>query len=257
MTPQDRVVTARKELQRAQEELVEILKRNKSRARAPAVRLLHEVRSMLSPAYPYASQAGQDQIIDRVMKGKREGTFVDVGAYDGVTGSNTLFLEKWRGWTGVLVEPVEGPRKMAERTRTAPCLPVAVSKTAGTADFMAVTKGYTQMSGLLDTYDPTLLKKVRADKRHSEQKISVTTKTLSDILTEAGLENPDFISLDIEGGEISVLEDFDFERHQVGAWAIENNSGTAGLNTLMRNKGYSLVEFCGPDEVYALTSLVS
>ena len=93
MIPQDRITNARKELLAAQDELIKVLKSNKSRARAPVVRMLHEVRGMLHPAYPYASQAGQDQIVDRIMKGKTGGTFVDVGGYDGLLGPTPFSLK--------------------------------------------------------------------------------------------------------------------------------------------------------------------
>ena len=32
------------------------------------------------------------------------GFFVEIGAYDGETGSNTLFLEKHKSWDGLLIE---------------------------------------------------------------------------------------------------------------------------------------------------------
>ena len=54
----------------------------KSRKRGPIVRRLHEVRRIMQPAYGFTSQAGQDLVVDQVMKGKRNGTFVDVGGYD-------------------------------------------------------------------------------------------------------------------------------------------------------------------------------
>ena len=257
MTPQNRIKTAQRELLEAQKELKVVLEKTKTRARAPAVRMLHEVRRMLHPAYPYASQAGQDQIIDRIMKGKRGGTFIDVGAYDGVNGSNTLFLEKWRDWSGVLVEPVEEQRNRAAIARSASCLPYAVAASDGEAEFMTITQGYTQMSGLLGTYDAKLLKQVRADKRHKETTSNVETKTLSGVLEEVQIEHPDFISLDIEGGELSVLEDFPFDKHKVGAWAIENNTGTPKLGQMMLAKGYKVVEFCGPDEVFAHESILN
>ena len=54
----------------------------------------------------FFSQAGQDAYLDeRVFKGKRDGVFVEIGGYDGVTGSNCLFFELIRGWTGLLIEP--------------------------------------------------------------------------------------------------------------------------------------------------------
>ena len=50
------------------------------------------------------SQYGQDRYIDKLLKSKRKGFFVEIGGYDGERFSNTLFLEKERGWTGFLVE---------------------------------------------------------------------------------------------------------------------------------------------------------
>lgn len=222
----------------------------KSRKRGPIVRRLHDVRRMMQPAYAYTSQAGQDMIVDQVMKGKREGTFVDVGGYDGTTGSNTFFLETHRGWTGALVEPVPSQLAKAENIRRCPCLGHAVAAQEGEADFIEISEGYTQMSGLADTYDKGLLATVRKNKQHKENTLKVKTKTLSGILNDAGLPNPDFISLDIEGGELACLKTFPFADHDVSIWSIENNAGTPEIKKLMDENGYDLIEFCGPDEMY-------
>lgn len=251
MTIEDRMRAARKALIEVQSELVAKLATERSRARGGLTRQLHEVRGMLSATFPFTSQAGQDLVVDRIMQQKQGGTFVDVGAYDGVTGSNTLFFERHRDWTGVLVEPVAVHRAKAEQVRKAPCFEYAVADKKGTAEFMAVTEGYTQMSGLVKTYDPRMLDRVRADKRHVEKMINVPTRSLSQILEEAGMMNPDFVSLDIEGGELAALRKFPFDKHDVKVWSIENNSGDSALPALMREKGYELIEFCGPDEIYS------
>tara|TARA_R110002051_G_scaffold136036_1_gene208765 strand:- start:5426 stop:6187 length:762 start_codon:yes stop_codon:yes gene_type:complete len=251
MTIDDRIRAVRQTLVDIQSELVAKLASDRSRTRANLIRQLHEVRRMLAPSFPYASQAGQDLVVDRIMGHKRGGTFVDIGAYDGVTGSNSLFFERDRGWTGVLVEPVAVQRAKAEQARTSPCMAYAVSDKKGTAAFMAVTEGFTQMSGLVNTYDKTMLGRVRADKRHAEKVIKVPTRSLSQILIEAGIQNPDFVSLDIEGGELAALRKFPFDKHDVKIWSIENNSGDPALPALMREKGYDLKEFCGPDEIYS------
>lgn len=246
----DPVTEARKLLSQEANRIVKILDENRTRRRAPMVRRLHEIRQMLSLNYAYTSQAGQDLVVDQLMKQKRSGTFVDVGGYDGVTGSNTLFLESRRAWTGVLVEPVPAQLAKAEAARTCPCLGLAVAPTEGEADFIEISEGYTQMSGLADTYDDALLGKVRENGRHKETVLRVQTKTLSSILIEAGLPNPDFVSLDIEGGEIACLQSFPFADHDVRIWSIENNTGTSEIKQIMEQSGYALVEFCGPDELY-------
>ena len=57
------------------------------------------------------SQEGQDRIILDLFfrengEYKRGGIFIEVGAYDGVTISNTLLMERELGWTGLCLEPI-------------------------------------------------------------------------------------------------------------------------------------------------------
>lgn len=250
MTPDERVSAARSQLRQAQADLGKLLDADKSRRRGNLIRKLHEVRLMLDAGYLYASQAGQDMIVDRIFAQKRGGTFVDVGGYDGATGSNTLFFEQWRGWYGVLVEPVPAQLDKARLVRRCPCLGYAVAATEGSAEFIEISEGFTQMSGLAGSYEPGLLDRVRADPRHKERTLRVETRTLSRILDDSSIPEPDFISLDIEGGEAEVLAAFPFDRHGVGVWAIENNTGTDAIALIMQANGYDLVEFCGPDEIW-------
>lgn len=251
MTLAETMTRIHSELRTAEAELVKAIDTERSRKRAGLIRALHEVRRMRDPGgYPFSSQAGQDMVVDQIFQGKRDGTFADIGGYDGITGSNTLFFEHWRNWTGVLAEPVAAQRDKAAKLRRCPCLQYAVDSTDGTAEFVEVVKGYTQMSGLAGSYDEALLGQVRADPRHEEIRITVETRTLSRILTEAGIPDPDFVSLDIEGGEVRVLGAFPFDKHAVGVWAIENNTGTPEIGEIMRRNGYALTEFCGPDEIW-------
>lgn len=248
-TPDERLEVARAEMTALAQETAAALTLERGRSRGALNRRLHEVRRMIDPLYAYTSQAGQDAVVDCLMGG-RAGTFVDVGGYDGVTGSNTLFLESRRGWTGVLVEPVPAQLARARAARACPCLGLAVAATDGEAAFLEVSGGYTQMSGLAATYDPARLARVRADPRHREATLQVGTRTLSRLLTEAGLDHPDLVSLDIEGGEEAVLAAFPFDRHRVRLWAIENNGGGPAIGRIMRAAGHDLVEFCGPDEIW-------
>ncbi|QQA42727.1 FkbM family methyltransferase [Pelagovum pacificum] len=250
MTPQDRLRSIRADLVELRKDLIGTLKDERSRKRGELNRQLHEVTQMLVPQYLYSSQAGQDAVVDRLMNHRTGGTFLDIGGYDGVSGSNTLFLEQYRGWTGVLVEPVPAQFEKASAVRRCQCLQVAVAPTSGEADFIEVQEGYTQMSGLAQSYDEGLLKTVRDDPRHKEQVLKVETRTLSDIMITSGLPDPDFVSLDIEGGEITALEAFPFAQHDVKIWSIENNSASKRIPEIMRDNGYELIEFCGPDDVY-------
>jgi FkbM family methyltransferase len=249
------IARAQADLAEAEAALVARLEADRTRARGEIVRRLHEVRGMRSPGYLYSSQAGQDLVADRLLNGRTGGVFVDVGGFDGVTGSNTLFFEQFRGWRGVLVEPVPANHARAAQARRCPCLPFAVAAADGEAEMIVVERGFTQMSGLAQSYDPGMLDRVRADPRHAESRVTVQTRRLERIMDEAGIGAADFVSLDIEGGERAVLESFPFGRIRVSVWAIENNTADPGIGAVMRDNGYVLAEFCGPDELWRLRDL--
>ncbi|MEJ6709264.1 MAG: FkbM family methyltransferase [Amylibacter sp.] len=181
---------------------------------------------------------------------KMGGVFVDVGGYDGVTGSNSLFFELFRGWSGVLVEPAPTQLRKAEAVRRSPCLGYAVAGETGTLEFMEVTKGFMQMSGFLDSYEPDLLMWVRGDKRLEEVVHKLETKTLNDILSAQKITQVDFLSLDVEGGEIGILSKFDFDAVDVEVWSIKNNTQDTTIPEMMRDNGFDLIEFAGVDDIF-------
>ena len=73
-----------------------------------SIELMREDASSLTSTgatrWKHFSQWGQDALVDSLLREKQGGFFVEAGAFDGETHSNTLFLEQQRGWSGVLVE---------------------------------------------------------------------------------------------------------------------------------------------------------
>ena len=55
--------------------------------------------------------------IDELFNKKTGGYFIELGAADGLTQSNTAFLEKSRGWTGLLIEPCFEAYTMCKNNR--------------------------------------------------------------------------------------------------------------------------------------------
>jgi len=205
------------------------------------------------PDGPWHSQFGQDRFLDRhVFRGRRGGVFVEAGAYDGVTGSNTAFFERVRGWHGLLVEPSAALAARARRVRTSPVHEVALAPCAGRARFIDVRAGYRMMSGLEASYPADMLHALRANERHEEQVIEVPTRPLHALLDEAGLARVDLVSLDVEGAETAVLESFPFHRFHVEAWCIENNTHARALPDRMARHGYRRRAILGVDEIYVL-----
>ena len=199
----------------------------------------------------FFSQAGQDAFLDeRVFGGKRDGVFIEIGGYDGITGSNCLFFELMRGWTGLLIEPSPKFFTQAQSFRRATCLQLAVAAEEGEAEFLEVQEGFSQMSGLTESYDENLRRQVESDPRHKGELIRVKTRPLPAILDQHFLKNIDLVSLDVEGGEMAVLSEFPFDRYHVHAWTIENNTGGTEIPALMADRGYARVEALGVDDIY-------
>lgn len=201
----------------------------------------------------FFSQSGQDSFLDeRIFKGRRNGVFVEIGGYDGISGSNCLFFELMRGWSGILIEPSPTQFAKAKAFRRATCLQLALADAQGEAEFLDVVEGFSQMSGLTASYDQKLREAVEANPHHKGELIRVKTRTLSQILDQQFLKEIDYISLDVEGGEMAVLSGFPFERYRVHAWTVENNTGSTEIPTLMQEKGYQRIEALGVDDVYVL-----
>lgn len=250
MTPEEKLNSGVKLLREVMAELQTSLQTERTRKRGGVVRDIHRVAGMLEESPTFFSQAGQDRVVERLLQGKRGGVFADIGGYDGLTGSNTLFFEMFRGWTGILVEPAPTQMRKAQELRRCDCFAYGVAGQARTLEFMEVTAGYTQMSGFLDSYDANLLAQVRGDPRHTETVHTLQAKPLGDILSEAGLSQVDFLSLDVEGGEMDILQNFDFDAFDIEIWSIENNTSDPAIPALMQDKGYDLVEFAGVDDIF-------
>lgn len=154
----------------------------------------------------YYGQLSQDRwVIDQVRSrlGRlRRFTFVDVGAYDGKTISNTLLLEQM-GWTGVCVEP--HPVTINELRKNRKCVieNVAAHNTTGKATF--------KMSNL----DPMLSGIISEG-----QEVEVDTMTLDDILAKHRISSVEYLSIDTEGTECEVLEGLSIDPFAI---TIEHN----------------------------------
>jgi len=199
----------------------------------------------------YCSEAGQDRYLDEhVFTGRREGVFIEIGGYDGVTGSTCLFFEAVRGWTGIVVEPVARHARAAAKFRSSPCVEVAIGPEDGVAELVHVTDGYTQMSGLLGSYDEDILTAVRENPLHREKILKVPTRRLDTLLREQDLTRVDYCSMDVEGAELAILSTFPFDAFDIEVWSIENATGGGEIQQVMAANGHALLTTLGYDELY-------
>ncbi len=168
----------------------------------------------------YVGQYYQDAIIDHYFFKKTHGTFVDIGAYDGKTLSNTYFLEHKRNWRGICIEPI--PTIFEKLCQNRPnslnvnCLVGA--KNDNNVSFLYVVDNE-MLSGRLDKYHVTHQSQIDMTKTES---IICSQLTLNDILDATDLTTIDVLSIDTEGSEYDIISAIDFHKYQFNMILVEN-----------------------------------
>jgi len=205
----------------------------------------------------YYSQDGQDKFIVELLKHKRNGIFLDIGAYDGVEYSNTYYLEKELGWNGICVEPDPKVFEKLRTSRKCTCLNVCVTKEKNNYRFLSVSGYAVMLSGVVEFFDKRHVERIdKAIEEYGGTKelITIPGLPIKDILSEHQINYIDYCNIDVEGGEISVLNSIDFSKVKIGLFTIENNYGSKELRNYLRRLGYKLIAKLGADDVYELNS---
>jgi len=186
---------------------------------------------------PLYSQGREDlTLTHRYFCGKRRGTFVEIGALDGIWGTNTKFLEDAMGWRGALIEgnPANSVKLVKNRPRNKIFEMAVCQEGVGTLSFLGDAGG---VGGAINTMAKSHQNQWnRAAKMHT-----VPCKPLGSILREARMRHVDLFSLDVEGAELAVLETMDWEI-PVCIWVVELDGQNAAkdekVRQLLLKKGY-------------------
>lgn len=169
------------------------------------------------------SQHNQDQLVyDNFFKGKKDGFFCDIGGNHPLKINNTLYFEEL-GWNGIVFEPLPYMASLWAEHRKAKLFPFALSDTEGDVEF-TVIHGNNDWEDMLSYIDST----AKADYEYKKESIIVKTKLLKNILEDENITQIDYMSIDVEGHELNVLQGIDFKRVRVNVITIENSYGGAG-----------------------------
>jgi len=206
----------------------------------------------------YYSQYGQDKYVyDTFFHGKKNGVFLEIGADDGVTLSNTKFFEE-RGWTGICIEPRPNAYQLLIRNRTCICENYAISDKEEEVPFLSI-EGYGKgLSGIVNNYDPKHWLRANGNETISSKKtiIRVQCRKLEQILSKHDIGTIHFCSLDVEGSEMKILESIDFSRLDIKVFAIENNFKENKIRYFMEKHGYKLNKRLHIDDIFVKKSFI-
>lgn len=203
----------------------------------------------------YNSQVGQDKFLnEHFFHNKKDGVFIDIGAYDGVTHSNTYFFEKELGWKGICFEPIPSVFKKLTQTRQCTCINACVGDKEESLDFIEVSGAPEMLSGIVKSYDPRHLDRLKLEITRdggSYEIKKVPSVTLNKIAKYYNLSYVDFLSLDTEGSELDILRSIDFEKVYIHIISVENNYHEPYIREFLESKGFQYVTMLGyQDEVY-------
>lgn len=183
----------------------------------------------------YFSQNAQDAWMTAFTGYAKGGTFMEVGAFDGWTISNTAILEQAWGWDGICVEALPAAAARIAARRGCKLFNVAAyDSDGGEVVFEHLAWQEAEVfSGISEEFDPAHVARVDMIRSHFQSinaslsdtvKFRVPTRTISSMIDEAGL-GPivDLMSVDVEGGEYRALTGLDLRRHIVNVLFVEDN----------------------------------
>ncbi len=180
------------------------------------------------------------------------GYFVELGANDGITQSNSYYFEKYRGWRGTLVEPV--PHNYLKclqnrKNKTQVFLNSCVSFDYNEKFVEIIYSNLCSTAVGVETDVDNLEDFHKKQKKFLEEqnaevnfRFGSIAESLNNILTKANApKHIDFLSLDVEGAEIEVLKGINHKEYRFKLICIESRDIKKTTNYLEMND-YILIE---------------
>ena len=178
------------------------------------------------------SQLRQDLNVISFFNNKNDLYFIDIGANDGKTLSNTFLLEKKYNWKGICSEPLPIAFKQLIKCRSVTCDNNAVFSKSGLSLEFSESNLLSGISKFIDRH------------KHAKKgnKIIVKTITLQSLLDNYKAPKIiQYFSLDTEGTELEILKSVDFSTYTFLYINLEHNyiePRRSEIRTLLLNNGY-------------------
>jgi FkbM family methyltransferase len=187
------------------------------------------------------SQSHQDLFVLSETNFKKGGVFVEFGAADGFSLSNTYLLETSFSWTGILAEPASVWSQKLINNR--PNSSIDNRCVWGESkQIVLFNETYIPELSTIDSFSSLDGNKLR---RGAGKKYEVETVSLNDLLRQHNAPKfIDYLSIDTEGSELEILKGFDFKAYTIGIITVEHNY------SFQRELIFNLLSFNGYQRKY-------
>jgi FkbM family methyltransferase len=205
--------------------------------------------------YPYFSQGGQDVFFaEFLFKDQKGKTFVDIGAHDGISYSNTFYLEKNNGWRGICVEPTpDNFIRLQQNRPDAICFNGCIFSKDDFVDFIRVEGPSEMLSGIKYTYNDSHMARAKTEVKQlggAINEIKVEAMTLNTLCKKNSISKIDLLCVDTEGSEEEIIMNIDFNTLEIGVICVENNYNSNILRNFLDSKGFVFLCTISADDIF-------
>lgn len=184
-------------------------------------------RELIAPFLPYSkAQLAQDLFALAISNTSSPKFFVELGATDGVSPSNTWLLEKKLGRNGILAEPAKTWHASLSNNRSCIIDTRCVAKETGLEyTFLEAAKADKE-NPELSSIQQYANSGDRAPDIHLRESMEYAVKTISpgDLLdTHDAPKDIQLLSIDTESSELEIPKDFDFHKRTIHSICVEHN----------------------------------
>jgi FkbM family methyltransferase len=190
-----------------------------------------------------------DQKLEKYLN-YNNGYFVELGANDGISQSNTFYYEKNKNWNGILIEPIlhkyiECKKKRSNKNKyfCNACVSFEHDKEFVKLLYSNLMTVPTNLqSDIHDKFAHANHSNTIREDQEEVIEFFAKAKTLNSILIECDAPKKiDLLSVDVEGAEIEVIKGINFESYKFKYILIESRN-IQPISELLNQKSYKLIQ---------------
>ena len=200
------------------------------------------------------SQWGEDQFITEYFKNKQKGTYLDIGCFHPLMYSNTCLLHK-KGWSGINIDINPTSIDLFNIVRPNDTnLCTTINEKKKIFDIY-----YDDPFSPVNTLDKHFYKKLKKKKLENDKNLTVSSKTIDEIIKISKKDKINFINIDVEGMDYNILTKIKIEELRPNLIAIETHKVDGmkskdyfEIKNFLEKKKFTIFRRVGPTTLFKL-----